>query len=114
MRQRMALTVALALAAVAGFALLVAGASGFFTADARPEAAPASAPGELVQFMTATPAPSVPDASMEHPPVVARGDDDDWWEEEHERGERGHREDDDEHDEHEAHERGEWEREDDD
>lgn len=112
MRSRMALMVALALAAVAGFGLLVAGAGGFFSADAQPEAAPVAAPGDLVQFVTATPAPSGRASSAEPPPVFA-DEDDDRWEEEHERAERAGREDDD-HDEHEADEEGEWEHEDDD
>lgn len=71
-----------------------------------------SAPGELVQFITATPVPPAADLPGERAPVAGREDDGRWEddsEDEHE--EREHREKDDD-DEHESHE--EWEVEDDD
>lgn len=91
----------------------MAGAGGFFSADAQPEAAPAAGPGELVQFVTATPA--VPAPAYPGEPAPAFGRDDDRWEDDedddHQAEARERREDDD--DDRGEHEAYEWEAEDD-
>lgn len=91
----------------------MAGAGGFFRADAQPEGAPISAPGELVQFVTATPAPQAENSSGERSPLFGRADDDRWDRDDHDAEEHEDRKGDrdDEHEEREEHE--EWELEDD-